>query len=67
MVEDARETFSDLELEEVEITRRPEVAIKYRVMATPAIAINGRLEFRGVPREDALLARLHDAAEREQG
>jgi hypothetical protein len=33
LVEGARETFSDLELEEVDITRRPEVAIKYRVMA----------------------------------
>ena len=67
MVEDARETLSDLEIEEVDITSRPEVAVKYRVMATPAIAINGRLEFRGVPRADALLARLRDAAEREQG
>jgi protein-disulfide isomerase len=44
------------------------VAVKYGVMATPAIAINGRLEFRGVPRADALLARLRAAAgEREQG
>jgi len=51
LVEDARETFSDLELEEVDITRRPEVAVKYRVMATPAIAINGRLAFTSVPRE----------------
>lgn len=66
-MEDARETFSDLELEEVDITRRPEVAVKYRVMATPAIAINGRLAFRGVPRAEALLARLRDAAERERG
>ncbi len=48
-----------LEIKEVDVTRHPEVAVKYRVMATPAIAINGRLEFLGVPREDALLNRLH--------
>ncbi len=37
--------------------------MKYGVMATPAIAVNGRLEFTGVPREDALRARLRAAAE----
>jgi hypothetical protein len=31
-------------------------------MTTPAIAINGRLEFSGVPREDALRTRLRAAA-----
>ncbi len=45
-------------MNEVDITQHPEVAVKYRVMSTPAIAINGRLEFLGVPREDALLDRL---------
>jgi len=38
------------------------VAVKYGVMSTPAIAINGRLEFSGVPREAALRARLRAAA-----
>ena len=36
--------------------------MKYRVMATPAIAINGKLEFLGVPKEEALRARLLAAA-----
>jgi hypothetical protein len=31
-------------------------------MATPAIAINGKLEFTGVPKEDALLNRLQALA-----
>ena len=39
------------------------VAVKYRVMSTPAIAINGKLEFLGVPREEALLDRLHAVAD----
>jgi len=51
LVEDARAEIPDLHLVEVDITEHPEVAVKYRVMATPAIAINGRLAFTGVPRE----------------
>lgn len=43
------------------MTEHPGLALKYRVVATPAIAIDGRLEFVGVPREDALRARLHAA------
>ena len=44
----------DLRLEELDITEHPEVAVKYRVMFTPAIAINGKLAFTGVPREGDL-------------
>jgi hypothetical protein len=58
LMEDAKMAIPGLEMKEVDITEHPEVAVKYRVMATPAIAINGRLEFLGVPREDALLDRL---------
>jgi hypothetical protein len=51
LIEEAKAEIPDLHLEEVDITEHPEVAVKYRVMATPAIAINGRLAFTGVPRE----------------
>ena len=46
------------------MTAHPEVAVKYRVLATPAIAIDGQLAFTGVPREEALRARLDAAAAR---
>ena len=58
LIDRARSTLPDLQLEEVDITEHPEVAVRYRVMSIPAIAINGKLEFLGVPGEDALLARL---------
>jgi protein-disulfide isomerase len=48
----------------VDITERPDAAVKYRVMATPALAINGKLEFMGVPKEEALRARLREARDR---
>lgn len=62
VIDSMRAERPDLVLEIVDITERPETAVKYRVMATPAIAINGRLAFTGVPREAdlrrALLATL---------
>ncbi len=61
LIEEAKAEIPDLHLHEVDITEHPEVAVKYRVMSTPAIAINGRLEFLGVPKEEALLARLRAA------
>lgn len=61
-MDEAREQFPDLQVEEIDIAERPEVAVRYAVMAAPAIAINGRLEFSGVPREDALRARLRAVA-----
>lgn len=44
----------------MDITDHPDVAVKYRVMATPAIAINGRLAFTGVPREADLRRALRE-------
>lgn len=52
----------EVHVEEIDVTANPAVAVRYRVMATPAIAIDGKLEFTGVPREDALRARLMAAA-----
>lgn len=61
LIQEAGADLQGLQLDEVDIAERPEVAVKYGVMATPAIAINGRLEFTGVPREDTLRARLRTA------
>ena len=61
LLDRAKGTIPDIQLEEVNITERPEVAVKYRVMSTPAIAINGKLEFLGVPGEEAFFARLRAA------
>ena len=61
LVEEARSSLPDLELEEVDITEHPAVAVKYRIMSTPAIAINGKLEFVGIPSARALLDRLRAA------
>jgi len=62
LIEKAKREVPDIQVDEIDVAANPAVAVKYRVMATPAIAIDGKLEFTGIPREDALLARLHSAA-----
>jgi protein-disulfide isomerase len=62
LIEKAKSQVPDIQLEEIDVAANPAVAVKYRVMSTPAIAINGKLEFTGVPREEAVLARLRSAA-----
>ena len=58
IIDDVRRDHPEVQLEAVDITERPEVAVRYRVMMTPAIAINGELAFTGTPNEQALRARL---------
>jgi hypothetical protein len=58
VIERARARVPDIDIAEVDVVAEPAVAVKYRVMSTPAIAINGKLEFTGIPREGALLERL---------
>ncbi len=62
LIEKAKSQLPDIQVEEIDVAANPAVGVKYRVTSTPAIAINGRLEFTGIPREDALLARLRAAA-----
>jgi protein-disulfide isomerase len=62
LIEKTKSQVPDVQVEEIDVAANPAIAVKYRVMSTPAIAINGTLEFTGVPREDALLARLRSAA-----
>ena len=62
LIEKAKGQVPDIQVEEIDVAENPAVGVKYRVMSTPAIAINGKLEFTGVPREETLLARLRSAA-----
>lgn len=58
-----RQEIPDLTMEVINLADHPEVAVKYRVMATPAIAINGVLAFSGTPKEAELRLRLLEAAQ----
>jgi len=65
LLEGMRDEHPDIRWTEIDITEHPEVAVKYRVMSTPAIAINGKLEFMGVPKEEDLRRQLLAASQAE--
>jgi len=53
-----RQAHPEIELREVDVVVHPEVAVRYGVMSTPAIAVNGELVCEGVPSAQALRERL---------
>lgn len=58
-------SFPDLDWEEIDLTECPELASHYGIMSVPAVVIDGKLEFTGVPKERALKDRLQSATEKE--
>ena len=57
-----RQEIPDLKVEVINLADHPEVAVQYRVMATPAIAINGVLAVSGTPKEADLRQLLLEGA-----
>ncbi len=45
-------------LKEVDVLENPGVVIKYGILSTPALAINGKLCFMGVPSRAELVRRI---------
>lgn len=54
--------FPGLDWEEIDLTERPEVAAEHGLMSVPAVVIDGRLAFAGVPKEAALREKLEALA-----
>jgi len=46
------------DVEEVDITKHPEMLQKYQIMTSPGIVIDGKLEFTGIPNEKKLREKL---------
>lgn len=61
VIDSVRAECHDVWLTVVDVTEQPAVAVKYRVTATPAIAIDGVLAFRGVPPAHVLRDRILQA------
>lgn len=62
----AIKSFTDLDWEEIDLIEQPELASQYGIMSVPAIVIDGKLEFTGVPKERALRDKLESATDRER-
>lgn len=48
----------NVEFREIDITKQPEILQKYQIFSTPGIVMNGKLEFRGLPKEKELKAKI---------
>lgn len=59
-VKKVKDDFPDMMLEVIDVAEHPEVAQKYMLMSAPGIVINGKLEFSGGVKEDALRKRLKE-------
>ena len=58
VIEKIKGDYPEMEVEIIDVTEHPDVAQKYMLMSSPGIVINGKLEFTGGVRENALRARL---------
>ena len=44
----------EINIKEINLIENPEIAVKYKIMTTPVLIINNKLEFTGVPDEKEL-------------
>ncbi len=65
-IAEVRRAHPEIELREVDLVKHPEVAVKYGVRSTPALAINGELAWEGIPSAPALRERLEAALRRRE-
>jgi len=58
MVEQGAREFPGLSYRTINVSESPEIATRYGILSTPAIVINDKLAFRGVPKEKAFRKKL---------
>lgn len=58
VIEKVQPDFLDLKVTYLDVTQQPEILQKYRVLSSPGIVINGRLEYTGGLDEAVFRARL---------
>ncbi len=60
LLEKLQKEMTDLKVSIIDVAEHPEAAQRYMLMSSPGIVINGKLEFSGGVREDALRKRIKD-------
>jgi len=58
ILEELEDRIDRVELREVDVIDNPDFVLKYGILTTPALAINGKLCFVGVPKRKELLGEL---------
>ncbi len=65
VVEELKAKKIDVAVKEVDVLKQPEIRLKYEITSAPALVINGKLIFIGLPREDEIRHRIEEAAVKE--
>ncbi len=60
VLEGMKEEVPELGWKVMDITAEPELAVRYRAPMTPAIYIDGKLEFMGYPKQTVLQAKIRE-------
>lgn len=60
VIEKIQPDFPDMKVTYIDVTQQPEILQKYRVLSSPGIVINGRLEYSGGLDEAAFRRRLQE-------
>ncbi|MEM1993927.1 MAG: thioredoxin family protein [Nitrososphaerales archaeon] len=61
VVDDLKKQNVFVIVEEVDVLKQPEIRLKYEITSTPALVVNGRLVFVGVPHEDEIRRFIEEA------
>ena len=64
VLEGVKHDVPDLEWALMDIEEDPELVVKYKAPMTPAIYIDGKLEFTGYPKQSALAAKVIEHSRR---
>ena len=64
VIDQVRHIHPEVALHEVDLVVHPEVAVKYGVRSTPALAIDGELAWEGIPSAPVLRERLEASLRR---
>lgn len=59
-VKKVKTSFPEMMVEIIDVTENPEVAQKYMLMSAPGVVINGKLEFIGGVKEEALRKKVEE-------
>lgn len=67
VIEKVQPDFPDMKVTYLDVTQRPEILQKYRVLSSPGIVIDGRLEYTGGLDEVAFRVHLQKLSGRAPG
>jgi thiol-disulfide isomerase/thioredoxin len=58
VLEEVEGEIDGVNVKEVDVIENPDIVLRYGILTTPALAINGELSFVGVPKRSELLREI---------